>query len=134
MRRLVILIATACGSGSDAPPKPEPAPAPPTPKPMAPITGAHGGIINAIAVTSDATAAVTGDPTGGLRLWPTLDGTREPIAIKAPVADALAIVKDGSGFAIAVTDAANQVEVVRVDGRGNARSRRKLGEAKQVEA
>jgi len=100
---------------------------------LEPITGAHGGTINTLAVTADGHAAVTGDATGGVRLWPTLDGTREPVVVKAPVAAALAIAHDGAGFAIAVTDAADHVELVRVDNRGHVRSRHQLGAAAQVE-
>ena len=131
MRRLLVFLA-ACGSdATPTPPLPEPIV---PPKPLEPIRGAHGGVINVLAVTADGRAAVSGDVTGGLRLWPTLDGTREPIVVKAPVAVSLAIAYDGSGFAIAVTDAANRVELVCIDTRGAVRSRRQLGEAVQVEA
>src|SRR5688572_19947114 len=132
MRRFVLLMA-ACGSGSSTEQKPPPEPAPiAAKKPLGPITGAHGGPINAIAVTSDGRAAVTADITGGMRLWPTLDGTREPIVIKAASPAALAIAHDASGFAIAVTDSANQVELVRLDNKGEVRTRRKFGEAAQL--
>ena len=101
--------------------------------PLAPITGAHGGQITLLAVTADGRAAVTADTTGGMRLWPTLDGTREPIVVAAPMATALAIAPDGGGFAIAVTDAADHVVLIRSDDQGHVRSRRQLGAAQQVE-
>jgi len=133
MRRFVVLLA-ACSSGSSTPQtKPPPVPVKPAPRVLEPITGAHGGAINAIALTADGRAAVTGDATGGLRLWPTLDGTREPIVVSAAAADALAIARDGSGFALAVTDAADHVELIRLDNRGHVRSRRPLGTAEQIE-
>jgi len=133
MKRLSLLLFVACNAGSEPAqkvPAPQPAPAP---KPLAPITGSHGGAITALAVTADGTAAASADHTGGLRLWPTLDGTREPIVVKGPVAAALAIGHDGSGYAIAVTDAADQVELIRLDNKGNIRTRTRLGEAIQLE-
>lgn len=129
---LVVLV--ACGGGS---PATEDRPVAISPKPtervLEPITGAHGGVISAIAVTADGKAAVTADTTGGLRLWPTLDGTREPIVLHATAPSTLAIGREGQGFAIAVTDAADHVELVRVDSTGHVRVRQQLGEAKQIE-
>src|SRR5262245_9986323 len=43
----------------------------------------HGAQIAAVAITDQADAAVTIDQLDGVRLWPTLDGTREPLAIVA---------------------------------------------------
>jgi hypothetical protein len=131
MRRLVLVLA-ACSSGSS---RSEQRPAPVVaPKPsLAPFTGAHGGEITLLAVTADGRAAVTADVTGGMRLWPTLDGTREPIVISAQIATALAIAHDGGGFVIAVTDAADHVVLIGVDNKGYVRSRRQLGAAQQVE-
>src|SRR5688572_7357974 len=131
MRGLLIALA-ACGSSATPRDEVEPAPIAP-PKPLEPIRGSHGGAINVLALTSDARAAASGDATGGLRLWPTLDGTQEPIVIDGAVAATLAIGHDGGGFAIAIADAADQVELVRVDARGHVRSRQRLGEAAQVE-
>jgi hypothetical protein len=137
MRRVevVVLLLAACGDNGATKPAQGSAPPPaPAVKPLGPISGAHGGAINAIAVTSDGTAAVTADLTGGVRLWPTLDGTREPIVVKAPAPAALAMAREGASFAIVVTDAANQAELIRVDAKGNVRSRHRLGEALQIEA
>jgi hypothetical protein len=135
MRRLAGLLVLVAGCRSKAPPE-EHAPAH-EPKPIArviePITGGHGGAIDVLAVTSDGLSAVTGDTTGGLRLWPTLDGTREPIVISGPLARDLALAREGAGFAIAVTDAAKHVVMIRVDNKGHQHTRSSLGEAEQVE-
>ena len=133
MRRFALLLA-ACSSGSPAREDKAPPPAPPAPpRVIAPITGAHGGSITALAATADGGAAVTADSTGGVRLWPTLDGSREPIVVRAPVPAALAIARDGQGFAIAVTDAADHVVLIRLDNKGNVRARQALGAAEQIE-
>ncbi|MDQ3339002.1 MAG: hypothetical protein M4D80_27900 [Myxococcota bacterium] len=131
MRRLVLVFA-ACSSGSPQnEQKPAPASTAKVKPPIGPVTGAHGGEISLLAVTAD--AAVSADVTGGVRLWPTLDGTREPIVVAAPMATGLAIAHDGGGFAIAVTDAADHVVMIRLDNKGHVRSRRQLGTALQVE-
>lgn len=133
MRPVLLLFALGCGSGSS--PKEEAIQAPPpisTPRIVPPITGAHGGAMSLLAVTADGDAAFTADATGGLRLWPTLDGTREPIVVHGPAPAALAIGRDGQGFAVAITDAADHVVLVRLDHAGSVRSRRALGEAMQI--
>lgn len=132
--RWSVVVLVACSSGSPAPQdRSPPVPPKPAPRVIEPITGAHGGAISVIALTADGKAAITADTTGGLRLWPTLDGTREPIVLHAGAPAALAIGREGQGFAIAVTDAADHVELVRVDNVGHVRGRQALGEAKQIE-
>lgn len=86
-----------------------------------------------IAATSDGRAAVTADSTGGMRLWPTLDGTREPIVVHGPMPAELAIAREGQGFVVAVTDAADHVVLLRLDNKGNMRGRQALGAAAQIE-
>lgn len=128
------LLLVACSAGSSTPAEHKSAPAPVvTPEARTPITGAHGGTITTIAVTADGRAAVTADATGGTRLWPTLDGTREPIVVAAPIAAALAIARDGAGFVLAVTDAADHVVLIRIDNGGVVRARHQLGVAQQIE-
>ena len=129
MRALVWSL-VACGAGSEPQ---QPVDSPPKTPAIEPVRGSHGGAIRTIAITADGRAAVTADATGGLRLWPALDGTREPVAIHAQRAVALAIAHDGGGHAVAIVDSADHVELVRVDARGEVRSRRSLGTALQVE-
>jgi len=134
MRRWSLVVLVACGSGSAPAPAPAPArDAAPVTVPHEPSTGAHGAPIVTIAVTADGAAAVSSDALGSLRLWPALDGTREPVVFAAAAARALAITRDGTGFAVAVTDAAGHVQLVRLDRDGRVHARTSLGEASQLE-
>src|SRR6184192_590488 len=108
-RALLLALVAACGtSGSHPPAEPKPAapPAPPViPQPTEPppsaevvhpasraaIEAPHGGAISTLAVTPDGTAAITADQLGGMRLWPVLDGSREPLVVDLPHARDLAI-------------------------------------------
>ncbi|HEY0191215.1 MAG TPA: hypothetical protein VGC42_08860, partial [Kofleriaceae bacterium] len=88
-----------------------------------PLTAPHGSDITQLAQLDDGSAVVTADLHGGLRLWPALDGTREPVVINAPVAKALAVVHDGDGFTIAALDAAGGLHVIRTSATGAVRDR-----------
>jgi len=46
----------------------------------------HGGAITAVAATDSGDAALSLDNLGALRLWPTLDGSREAIPVAAGAA------------------------------------------------
>jgi hypothetical protein len=91
-----------------------------------PLTGAHGAEVVTLAATADGDAVVSADRTGGLRLWPTLDGTREPVVVQGPAVRALTLWRDGDGFAIGVLDAAGGVQVIRMRGDGAVRARTTL--------
>jgi hypothetical protein len=56
-----------------------------------PQTAAHGADIVALATTDDGLAGASADARDGIRLWPALDGTREPVVIRAPAPRALAL-------------------------------------------
>lgn len=86
----------------------------PTPLPAA----THGRAIIGVAVSDDGAAALTIDNGNSVRLWPSLDGTREPVAVPltAPVETVLA--RSGDGFHIAALDTAGGVSLVRIDGTG----------------
>src|SRR6187455_2402309 len=119
MNRVAVLaLAAACGT--HAPPVELPAPRPVTRAPDAAVAqtlpaaplvrtdgaggGAEaptGGTIAALAVTPDGTAEVTADELGGVRLWPALDGSREPRVVVVPEPHALAIGTRQGGFTIA---------------------------------
>src|SRR5690242_9609340 len=62
----------------------------PAPRPPAPqlVVAAPTQQMRALAVTEDGTAAVSVDVAGSVRLWPALDGTREPVvmAMRRPIA------------------------------------------------
>ncbi|HEY4179012.1 MAG TPA: hypothetical protein VGM90_19330 [Kofleriaceae bacterium] len=76
----------------------------------------HEGAIALIALTDHGTAAVTVDGSGGARLWPALDGTREPLYlgdVNAPAAIALAETREG--FALAIVDEAGGAQFLQLD-------------------
>ncbi|HET9990818.1 MAG TPA: hypothetical protein VFQ65_19945, partial [Kofleriaceae bacterium] len=105
-----------------------PPPAPPPPEaayaisqlPLAPHTIAavvDGGIAD-LAAPADGDYAVTLDTSGGVLLWPALDGTREPVVVPARIGTHIATLRDGDTIAIAVVDKLGQLELVRVTGDG----------------
>ncbi|MBL0213795.1 MAG: hypothetical protein IPQ07_07925 [Myxococcales bacterium] len=120
------LLVAACGSGTakdqDAPAKVA-APAATRPRTLRPVTATHGSTITRVAITADGQAAVSADQHGALRLWPRLDGTREPIVLQGAQPNALSIARDGDGFLIADHDGANGVELIRVASGGEPRGR-----------
>lgn len=89
--------------------------------------GAHGAEIAQVAVTADATAAVTADRRGALRLWPTLDGTREPVVLGGPSPIQLAVTRVPGGFLVALLDPANTVTLVTVAASGDVVRRVTVG-------
>ena len=123
-----------------APAGPAPAPGAPVPTSTTPTgqpspmvrTGArtttieapHGGAIATLAVTPNGTAAVSVDELGGVRLWPTLDGTSEPRIVDLPVPRQIAVMPERRGFLIAMLDevGALVLEVVDKDGVGIQRA------------
>lgn len=141
MTRLVLVLA-ACGVAPVAPPpaavassEPAPAPAPrmpPPPKMRAKLEAPHGGSITTLAVTHDGAAAITGDELDELRLWPALDGTREPCVVDLPVPTELAIAPRADGFAVAVIDAAHTLTIAAIDREGRTLSRTPIQAESQV--
>ncbi|MCE9573381.1 MAG: lactonase family protein [Deltaproteobacteria bacterium] len=65
---------------------------------------AHYAQITQVAVASDGTAAITRDNLGGLRLWPTLDGTEEPRIINLSGAVDFSIERRADGLLAAIVD------------------------------
>src|SRR5947209_4208289 len=74
------------------------------PASRAAIEAPHGGGIVTLAVAPDGQSAVTADQLGGLRLWPALDGSREPLVVELPHARDLTIGPRADGFTIVVRD------------------------------
>jgi hypothetical protein len=87
------------------------------------MTAAHGADVVALGVTADGAAAASADRIGGLRLWPTLDGTREPVVIQGTAARAITVARDGDGFVIGTLDAAGGVHLIRTSATGAVRGR-----------
>jgi hypothetical protein len=130
MRFWLCLVLAACGADSDSAPVPAPPaiPAKPAaPPPPPPLTAAHGAEIVALGTTADGLSVATADRLGGIRLWPVLDGTREPVVIQGTPPRAIALFRDGDGFAIGMLDAAGGVRVVRTTAAGVVRGRATAG-------
>src|SRR5689334_9999844 len=75
VRAWLLALLMACRAGEPATPGGAPAPR----LPVAPPSGA----IVAVAITEAGDAAISFDEGGGWRLWPALDGTREPVVLQA---------------------------------------------------
>ncbi|MEO8548927.1 MAG: hypothetical protein ABI678_03115 [Kofleriaceae bacterium] len=145
MRALTLVVIAACSTTDPGPsplsfipplphptrsppPRPVPAPAPPPA-----IRGIHGAAISQLAVLEDGTAAVTADGVGGIRLWPALDASREPIVVHAPAPAQLAISRAGDELGVAILDEAGALTVVRFDREGRVLGRAQLAAAAEVD-
>ena len=132
-RALALLLAAACGTPARPvkPPRPVPvdaavaidaaaigAPVVHTSPERPMIEAPHGGAITILAVTSDGKAAITCDDLGGIRLWPTLDGTREPRVVDLQAPRELAIGRHGDGFAVALLDSVGGLVIATLDADG----------------
>jgi hypothetical protein len=120
-----LLLVVACSPDRVRPAAPRiPPPAVPagTPRAAAP-TAPHGSDIVALAVTETGDAAVSCDAHDSCRLWPSLDGTQEPIVIADVPSGELAIVRDPVGFVVAVLDGAGGLAVLRYSADGRALGR-----------
>lgn len=119
--RIGLVVLVACSSGGDPHPKPTPPPEPV----QAPTTGVSGAI-HLLALTEDGGAAVSVDDQHGARLWPALDGTREPVVIALDQPAEVAIARDGNGFAIGELDEAGTARIIAVGADGRVRARTEL--------
>lgn len=90
------------------------------------IEAPHGGVIRRLAVTADGTAALTEDELGGIRLWPTLDGTVEPRLVDLPPTRGLAIAPEPRGFVAAAVDQVGGLVIQVIDRNGIAVQRASL--------
>ncbi|PRP91807.1 hypothetical protein ENSA5_52440 [Enhygromyxa salina] len=80
----------------------------------------HGAAISLIAVDPGGEAALSRDTGGGVRLWPALDGSREPLVVPIRDPRAMALASDGAGgWTLALLDAAGGGRLVGVDEAGN---------------
>ncbi|HTL32890.1 MAG TPA: hypothetical protein VL326_07190 [Kofleriaceae bacterium] len=93
----------------------------------------HSGIINEVAITEQADAAITFDMLLGIRLWPTLDGSRPPVPVAANAPHALAIAHAGRDLMAVILDDAGAVSVQRLGLDGSVRGKATLpGQYKQA--
>jgi hypothetical protein len=92
------------------------------PEGRAAIEAPHGGQIATLGVSPDGLSAITCDQLGGLRLWPVLDGSREPLVVDLPHPRDLAIGPRSDGFTVIVRDDVGGLIVANVDRDGRTRS------------
>ena len=125
---------TPKGATSPAPPKRAEVPAtiamPPAttdpivdPTPHRLVSAMPGSTITMLAITDDGRAAVTADFSRSARIWPTLDGKREPIVVALRQPTALALARDGSRLVIGALDPAGQLELVVTKASGESERR-----------
>jgi hypothetical protein len=94
---------------------------PPPPRKLTPaIHAVHASPISMLAVSDDGTAALTSDVRGSLRVWPTLDGTREPIVLRGPVPIDLALGRTPTQLVAGLVDQAGVLTLVHLDAEGRA--------------
>src|ERR1041385_5487789 len=86
----------------------------------------HGGMINEIAITESADAALTVDNMGNVRLWPTLDGTRPPVPVNANAPKQLALAHAGHDLLAVILDDAGTVHALRLGLDGSVHGRASL--------
>jgi len=140
-RLLVLLAATSCGHPVPAPVKTrvsalsaDAAVA----RPQAPVPTVHrardvveappAGGIAALAATPDGRSVLSIDDLGGARLWPTLDGTKEPRVVELPGgAHDIALGRRDDGYTAVVRDEVGGLYLARLDEDGRTRSHVTLG-------
>jgi hypothetical protein len=139
---VIVVACAACQGSASQPPAPaastvvEAAPLPPpalswgleppdagTPAtreitPTALPAATHGRAIISVAVSDDGTAALTIDSGASVRLWPALDGTREPVAVPLVAPTEMVLARSGDEFRIAALDTAGGLVLLRVDASG----------------
>jgi hypothetical protein len=119
VRAWLLVLLMACRAGEPAAPGGASAPR----LPGAPPAGA----IVAVAITEAGDAAISFDEGGGWRLWPALDGTREPVVLQASAPRRVALGRDGDGLVAGVLDDAGAIELIRMTRVGAVIGRARLG-------
>ncbi|HUJ59846.1 MAG TPA: WD40 repeat domain-containing protein [Kofleriaceae bacterium] len=143
MKLWVVVALAACGHASggqheaapavltgpipDAAPEVVPAPLPPPQvvnggAKRAAIEAPHAGGIIALAMSPDGRVALSCDELAGTRLWPALDGSREPIVVDLPQPRQLAVAVTGDGYQAIVLDQGGGLYVAQLDRDGTTRS------------
>jgi hypothetical protein len=74
--------------------------------------------IAAVFAADDGSAAVSIDESNHARLWPSLDGKREPWVVPLTMPVQVALERDGDGFALAAVDDAGGMQVVSISADG----------------
>jgi hypothetical protein len=91
---------------------------------LALVRGGHATSIVDVFLSPDASAALTLDGEGGVRLWPVLDGSREPVIIPIDDPNQLSLARTPTGFVLAMLDTIGGAEVYEVHERAGELSLR----------
>lgn len=78
----------------------------------------HVAAITAIALDPTGETALTRDGSGSVRLWPALDGSREPLIVPIRDPRSMALAARGEGWTLALLDGAGGARIVGVDATG----------------
>ncbi len=80
---------------------------------------AHSGAIDMVALSPDGMGALSRDAVGGVRLWPALDGSQEPIAMPSRAPQAMSLARLGDGWRVLMVDASGGAKLydVAADGK-----------------
>jgi hypothetical protein len=85
---------------------------------------AHSGSIDRVALAPDGGGALTRDLVGGTRLWPALDGSREPVVVPMRSPQTFSLARNATGWTIFAVDASGGAKIFvsdakdHIDGRG----------------
>jgi hypothetical protein len=138
MRVLVLGVLAACTSpAASSLPQPHPmqrqpattagSPMIPSGSPHATVEAPPSGPLHVLGVTPDGGAAITVDEQGGVRLWPALDGSREPRAMTIAEPIEIALARRDRGYIAAEIDQGHGLELVELDPDGGVIAHRTLG-------
>ncbi len=86
-----------------------------------PPASIHAGMIRRVAMTEQADVALSVDTVGDVRLWPSLDGKREPVQLSLAAPRAVAIAHAGTELVIAAIDQAGNGQILRLSRDGAVR-------------
>lgn len=78
----------------------------------------HAGTIMTLAMSPDGASVLSADELGGVRLWPTLDGSQEPRVVDMPLPKQLAIGRFAGGFSAVARDEAGGLYLAKLDETG----------------
>jgi hypothetical protein len=91
------------------------------------VAAAHDAEIAVLAASEDGSVAVSADRRGGMRLWPSLDGKREPVVVDDEIAaEQLAIARDGDEIVVAAAGPLGDLAVIRTAASGEPISRTRV--------
>lgn len=83
---------------------------------------AHSGSIDRLAVSPDGRGALSSDVVGGARLWPALDGSREPVALPVRAPQAMSLGRNGDAWTVFMVDASGGAKILDVDREDNIKT------------